>query len=106
MRPYYARWTDTGRPVYRLSRAGHLKKASAPVTGAVLPPFVRSSNRRRNGCAFVNPHGNDVVPVREAPVPRRPGPASLFQTTAPSGQKKLSAANPAGKVSWPRSVPF
>ena len=77
MRPYYARWTDTGRPVYRLSRAGHLK-ASAPVPGAVLPPFVRSSNRRRNGCAFVNPHGNDVVPVREVPVPRRPGPVKLF----------------------------
>ena len=47
MRSYYARWADTGRPVYRLSRAGHLKKASAPVPGAVLPPFVRSSNRRQ-----------------------------------------------------------
>ena len=26
----------------------------------------------------MNPHGNDVVPVREAPVPRRLGPVRLF----------------------------
>ena len=29
----------------------------------------------------MKPHGNDVVPVRYAPIPSRPGPGSLFQPT-------------------------
>ena len=47
MRSYYARWADTGRPLIRGFPGGPPQKASAPVPGAVLPPFVRSSNRRQ-----------------------------------------------------------
>ena len=50
MRSYYARWADTGRPVYRLSRAGHLKKRRRRFLVPSSLPSLDHPTGGRNGC--------------------------------------------------------
>ena len=98
MRSYYARWADTGRPVYRLARAGHLKKRQRRFQVPSSLPFVRSSNRRQKRMCLCEPARKRcrTRPVSSGSPSPRPGKS--LSANRIIGTEKLSAANPAGKV--------